>query len=112
MAKKTIYPGTQGRKNKVLRKPIDLTGINYQSWANIRWAKVRLALIGHLRALRFPKFVPHAATQQLPVDSEILHEYKKRNIIIEGRNKGSKCFADNLYIFIPSFYNIFHKYFL
>ena len=28
MAKKTIYPGTQGRKNKVLKRPIDLTGIN------------------------------------------------------------------------------------
>ena len=28
MAKKVIYPGTQGRKNKVLKRPIDLTGIN------------------------------------------------------------------------------------
>ena len=28
MVKKTIYPGTQGRKNKVLKGHIDLTGIN------------------------------------------------------------------------------------
>ena len=28
MAKKTIYPETRGRKNKVLKRPIDLTGIN------------------------------------------------------------------------------------
>ena len=28
MAKKTIYPGTRGRNNKVLKRPIDLTGIN------------------------------------------------------------------------------------
>ena len=28
MVKKTIYPGTRGRKSKVLKKPIDLTGIN------------------------------------------------------------------------------------
>ena len=28
MAKKTIYPGTQGRKNKILKMPNDLTGIN------------------------------------------------------------------------------------
>ena len=28
MAKKTVYPGTQGRKNKVLKGPIDLTGTN------------------------------------------------------------------------------------
>ena len=28
MAKKTIYPGTQDRKNKVLKRPIDLAGIN------------------------------------------------------------------------------------
>ena len=28
MAKKTIYPRTQGRKNKVLKGPIDLTGTN------------------------------------------------------------------------------------
>ena len=28
MAKKTIYPGTRGRKNKVLKRPIDFTGIN------------------------------------------------------------------------------------
>ena len=27
-SKKTIYPGTQGRKNKVLKRPFDLTGIN------------------------------------------------------------------------------------
>ena len=44
MAKKNIYPGTGGRKNKVLKRPIDLTGIKkYQLWANVRWAKVRLA---------------------------------------------------------------------
>ena len=28
MAKKTIYAGTRGRKNKVLKRPIDLPGIN------------------------------------------------------------------------------------
>ena len=28
MAKKAIYSGTQGRKNKVLKKPIDLAGNN------------------------------------------------------------------------------------
>ena len=28
MVKKTINPGTRGRKNKVLKGPIDLTGIN------------------------------------------------------------------------------------
>ena len=28
MAKKTIDPGTQGRTNKVLKRPTDLTGIN------------------------------------------------------------------------------------
>ena len=28
MAKKTIYPGIRSRKNKVLKRPIDLTGIN------------------------------------------------------------------------------------
>ena len=28
MAKKTIYPGTRGRKNKVLQRPIDFTGTN------------------------------------------------------------------------------------
>ena len=28
MAKKTIYPGTQVRKNKVLTRAIDLAGIN------------------------------------------------------------------------------------
>ena len=28
MAKKTIYSGTQGRKNKVLNRHIDLPGIN------------------------------------------------------------------------------------
>ena len=28
MAKKTIDPGSQGRKYKVLKRPIDLTGIN------------------------------------------------------------------------------------
>ena len=44
MAKKTIYPGTQGRKNEVLKRPIDLTGINkVPIKANVRWAKVRLA---------------------------------------------------------------------
>ena len=42
--KKTIYPGTQGRKNKVFERPIDLTGIKKSmSWANVRWVKVRLA---------------------------------------------------------------------
>ena len=28
MSKKTINPGTQGRKNRVLKRPFDLTGIN------------------------------------------------------------------------------------
>ena len=28
MAEKTIYPGTQGRKNKVFKRPFGLTGIN------------------------------------------------------------------------------------
>ena len=28
MAKKSIYPGTRGKKNKVLKRPIDLTGSN------------------------------------------------------------------------------------
>ena len=28
MAKKTIYAGTPGRKNKVLQRPIDFKGIN------------------------------------------------------------------------------------
>ena len=28
MTKTTICPGTRGRKNKVLKRPIDLTGIN------------------------------------------------------------------------------------
>ena len=28
MAKKNIYPGTRGRKNKVFKGPIDMTGIN------------------------------------------------------------------------------------
>ena len=28
MAKKNIYPGTQDRKNEVLKRPIDLTGVN------------------------------------------------------------------------------------
>ena len=28
MAQKTFYPGTRGRKNKVLKRPIDFTGIN------------------------------------------------------------------------------------
>ena len=28
MAKKTFYPGTRGRKNKDLKRPIDFTGIN------------------------------------------------------------------------------------
>ena len=28
MVKKAIYPGTQGRNDKVLKRPIDLTGIN------------------------------------------------------------------------------------
>ena len=37
MAKKTIYPGTQGRKNKVLERHVDLTGIKkYQPWTKVR----------------------------------------------------------------------------
>ena len=28
MTKKTIYPGTRGRKKKVLKRPIDFKGIN------------------------------------------------------------------------------------
>ena len=28
MAKKSIYPGTRGKKNKVLKSPIDLKGSN------------------------------------------------------------------------------------
>ena len=62
MAKKTIYPGTQGRKNKVLIRPIDLTGIEkYQLWANVRWANVRLAIwfcltsISSMRKIYHPK---------------------------------------------------------
>ena len=41
MAKNTIYPETQGRKNKVLNRHINLTGIN--KVPNVRWVKVRLA---------------------------------------------------------------------
>ena len=44
--KKAQQPGTQGRKNKVLKRPIDLTGINISiSWANVRWVKVRLCSV-------------------------------------------------------------------
>ena len=36
----TIYPGTQGRKNTVLKMPIDLTGINkVPIVCKCRWAK-------------------------------------------------------------------------
>ena len=38
MAKRTIFSGTQGRKNKVLKRPIELTDIN-----KVPIAKVRLA---------------------------------------------------------------------
>ena len=46
MAKKTIYPGTRGRKNKDLKRPLTLqASIKYQSWVNVRWVKVRLAVL-------------------------------------------------------------------
>ena len=45
MAKKTIYPGTEGRNNKVLKRLIDLKGTNKvpKPWVNVRWSKLRLA---------------------------------------------------------------------
>ena len=47
MAKKTIYPGTRGWKNKVLKMPIDLTGMNKVPIVGyIPWVKVRLGLPG------------------------------------------------------------------
>ena len=49
MAKKTIYPGARGRINKFLERPIDLTGINKISWANVQWAKVRLAFVEEIK---------------------------------------------------------------
>ena len=43
MAKKAIDSGTEGRKSKVLKRHIDMTGS--LPWTNARWTKVRPPLV-------------------------------------------------------------------